>query len=115
MEDTVRTVRSGLEFNVGMTVRSTDSPIPWLVENVSQTDSRYRCEQNGRTPVERNGGRAVKRPVCEFEERVLYIQWTTGRGGQLDDHSMHSTYLETSRLTGETIIGTDKGALWSRT
>eukprot|EP00972_Heterocapsa_arctica_P089384 13178339-Heterocapsa_arctica.AAC.1 len=43
------------------------------------------------------------------------MQWTAGRGRQFDDHSMHSTYLETSRRTGETIIGTDEGALWART
>eukprot|EP00972_Heterocapsa_arctica_P042629 6284415-Heterocapsa_arctica.AAC.1 len=81
MEGMVRTVKSALEFRIGATIRPTDVVIPWLVEHASQLYSRYRIGRDGRTPVERNRGRAVRRPVCEFGEQVLYMPLKAGRGG----------------------------------
>eukprot|EP00972_Heterocapsa_arctica_P067978 10035161-Heterocapsa_arctica.AAC.1 len=62
MEGMVRTVKSALEFRIGGTIRPTDVIIPWMVEHASQLYSRYRVGRDGRTPVERNRGRAVRRP-----------------------------------------------------
>ena len=72
MEGMVRTVKSALGHRIGAKVRPADAEIPWLVEHASQLYSRYRVGRDGRTPVERKRGRAVRRPVCEFGEQVMY-------------------------------------------
>ena len=92
-----------------------DVVIPWLVEHAIQLYFRYRVGRDGRTPVERNRGRAVRRPVCEFGEQVLYMPLKAGRGGKFDDRFLPGTYLGTLMRIGETIIGTELGALRART
>eukprot|EP00972_Heterocapsa_arctica_P048613 7165976-Heterocapsa_arctica.AAC.1 len=93
MEGMVRTVKSALEFRIGTTVRPTDVIIPWMVEHASQLYSRCHVGCDGRTPVGRNRGRAVRRPVCEFGEQELYMPLKAGRGGKFDDRFWHGTYL----------------------
>ena len=53
----------------------------------------------------------MNRPVCEFEEHVLYMPLKADRGGKFDARFLSGVYLGALTRTGEAIIGTETGAV----
>ena len=115
IEGMVRTIKDGLERRIGRSLRPTEAVIPWLVEHASHLYSRYKVGADGRTPLERIRGRSVKRPICELGEQILYMPLKAGRGGKFDARFRMGTYLGTSSKNGESIVGTEEGAVGART
>ena len=115
VEGMIRTFKSALEERIGAIIRLDAPVIPWLVEHAGHVYSRYRVGPDGRTPLERNRGKRIGRPVCEFAEQVLYMPLKASRGGKADPKFSQGIYLGTLTRTGETVIGTSEGVTRART
>ena len=69
----VRTIRSGLENHMGVTVERSHPIVPWMIRHAGALITRYQVGPDGKTAHERLRGRAYDRAVAEFGEKVLYF------------------------------------------
>jgi len=72
IEGQARTLKFALEYRIGATVPPAHPVLTWLVELAGLLLRRYHVDTEGRTAYEKLRGRKVRRPMAEFEKRIVY-------------------------------------------
>ena len=83
VQEQFRAMRDALETKVKERIPKGHKMIPWMVAHASDTLSRYKIGDDGRTPHERWKGKKFKRAIPEFGEVIHYLRAGT-RGKEKD-------------------------------
>ena len=111
----IRTLKSNLEENLGITMAQDHPLLPWIVEHAPQLRNRFLVGSDGKTAVERLRGRAVARPMFELGEKVMFLPLKGARAGDYDARFAYGVYLGCRGHDGQAIVGTHRGVLRCRT
>lgn len=109
----IRTLKASAEERLKDTMDPKHPLMPWLVEQASHLRNRYQVGPDGRTPVERQRGRAIDSNVFELGEKVMYTPLKTK--GHEEERPRQGIYLGMYKLTGQSIVGTPQGVARCRT
>ena len=111
IERQFRTLRDALETRLHERIEPGHPAIEWLVIHTSDTLNRYRVGTDGKTAYQRRKGKAFKRVVPEFCEKVFYLRLGSLKEPKRDKGDTRwceGHFLGIRNETGELIIGANK-------
>ena len=85
--------------------------IPWLIEHAADVINRTSIGTYGRTPYRKWRGRNFNNKVAEFGDNVWYLNIGSVGKHNFKPRWEDGIYLGCMDGTGETIIGTEDGAI----
>ena len=113
-EGQVRVLKDALEWRLGCALSTTSPVLTWLVRHAGLLVTRFEVGIDGRTAHERNTGKRATGPRIEFGESVLFkLQYHT-RTNKMDVDWFDGVYLGVWGVSGEHILGTNKGVVKAR-
>ena len=90
VEGQARTLKIALEGRLKVNLPSELPVMMWLIEHAGDLMNRFRVGSDGRTPRERNTGKADSPTMAEFGESILFLPMDRDRGpaAELDSKFM---------------------------
>ena len=94
VEGQTRTLRAGLEKNIGRRIELGDEVTPWMMRHAACLAIRCRVRPNGRTSMEMMKGRRTNSRVAEFGETIMFkILKTEFNPGKFEDRWHAGVYF----------------------
>jgi hypothetical protein len=112
-EGQVRTLKDALEYRLSCTIPPDHPIMTWMVEYAASLIRRCLLTTDGRTPYEKIKGRASRRSVALFGEKVWYKP-SHGRSKTLDYVLEEGIFLGLQDRSDEALIGVDNGVVKCR-
>ena len=108
-----RAMKSSLQEKLGIELVDGHHVLTWLARHGAFLISRYRVGADGRTPYERLKGKAWRRPMVTFGERVWFRplrSYTSGRS-DLAPKLDAGVYVGTHGRNGDVLVMTAEGVI----
>ena len=112
-EGQVRTLKDALEYRLSCTIPPDHPIMTWMVEYAASLIRRCLLTTDGRIPYEKIKGRASRRSVALFGEKVWYKP-SHGRSKTLDYVLEEGIFLGLQDRSDEALIGVDNGVVKCR-
>ena len=103
-----------LETKLGGKLEPGHPILPWLVEHSANLRNRHAVGLDGKTPIERERGRKISRPICEFGEKVMCMPVGRKQGPRLN-RFISGVYVGCLPMDGRSLVATEDGVLVCRT
>ena len=107
----IRTMKDALESRYGERIARDSHILPWLVMHAAAVVTRYRKDADDITAYRRWKGKAFRGSVAEFGENVWYLKSDSAGKIKYVNRWHEGIWLGIADDTGETIVGTDEGAV----
>ena len=106
----IRTIRSGLEAEVGERIDLESPIIPWLVRHAAYILSRSEVKEDGKTALQRMKGRKTTGVLTNFGETVLFkMPRTRVTIGDFEDRFSEGTWVGLAVRSGEHVVANAHG------
>ena len=105
-----RTMRSVLEFRLGIKITLDNPIVPWMIRHVGHILTFCRVRDHGRTAYNVTKGRKITCKLVPFGERVLFkIPKTNKLPGDFQDRWESGIWLGFMMRSGEHLVSADDG------
>ena len=106
----IRTLRSGLEAEVGEKINIDSPSIPWLVRHAAYLITRSEVKSDGKTALQKMKGRKTTGVLTSFGETVLFkLPRTNVTIGDFEDRFSEGTWVGLTARSGEHLIANAHG------
>ena len=116
IEGQIRVLKDAFETRIRNRITADHPVLSWLVEFAAVLVNRYEVGHDGKTPYERLRGKQSRLLGLEFGELLHFRRHrAAGKQAKLDESWADGVFLGYRTLSGETIVGTSKGVMRTRT
>ena len=116
IEGQIRVLKDALETRIRNQITADHPVLSWLVEFEAVLVIRYEAGHDGKTPYERLRGKHSRLLGLEFGELLHFWRHRpAGKQVKLDVSWEDGEFLGYRTVSGETIVGTSKGVMRTRT
>ena len=116
LEKQIRVLKLALEQKMQLVLQDDHPLMSWIPQHAGFLLSRFQVAANGKTAYERLKGKAYRRELVDFGERVLFMPVVHGgRMNKLETKWSHGRFCGIRPKSSESLIMTPEGVVKART